>query len=80
LSNDYLDALLAVREAGFLDEYVAHYHRRPGWQVPESVDASEFARWKRRELSGHRPQTRIIGSWNYARKAVGEPGRALQEH
>lgn len=64
--NPYLDQLAAVREAGYLDEYVVHYFRRRAWQVPAEVDVEAFRSWKRRHLRGHQPQTRIIGSWNYA--------------
>ena len=35
------------------------------WQVPAEVRVDEFRRWKRGELRGHKPRTRIIGSWNY---------------
>lgn len=64
--NPYLDLLAAVREAGYLDEYVVHYFGRRNWQVPAEVDVDAFRGWKRRHLRGHQPQTRIIGSWNYA--------------
>ncbi len=62
----YLDALVSVREEGFLDEYVAHYFARRDWQIPAEVDSDAFDAWRRRHLRGHRPVTRIIGSWNYA--------------
>ncbi len=65
----YLDTLLAVSEAGFLDEYVVHYFGRDGWQVPADVDLEAFREWRRSRLGGHRPQTRLIGSWGYGRAA-----------
>lgn len=61
----YLDALLRVREAGFLDEYTVRYFSRQHWQVPAEVDIDQFRDWQREHLHGHRPQTRMIGSWNY---------------
>ena len=63
--DPYLDALLQVRKAGFLDEYTVHYFGREHWQVPAEVRVDEFRRWQRKHLRRHQPQTRIIGSWNY---------------
>ena len=63
----YLDALTAAESAGHLDEYVWHYLRRRGWQRPPGIDTDAFDRWRRSNLArGHRPQTRIVGSWGYA--------------
>lgn len=64
--DDYLDALLEVRFAGFLDEYTVHYFGRSGWRVPDAVDMDAFHAWRREHLRGHRPETRLIGSWGYA--------------
>ena len=63
--DPYLDTLLRVRDAGFLDEYTVHYFGRSGWLVPAEVRVDEFRRWQRGNLPGHKPQMRIIGSWNY---------------
>ncbi len=70
IANDYLDTLLAVREAGFLDEYTTYYFRRDGWQIPVEVDLDAFSNWRARHLKHHRPQTRIVGSWNYKRTSA----------
>ncbi|MDX1518048.1 MAG: hypothetical protein R3288_14475 [Woeseiaceae bacterium] len=67
LAHDYLDDLLRVREAGYLDEYVVRYFGRKSWQVPVEVDVAAFRRWSRDHLPRHRPETHLIGSWNYAR-------------
>ena len=64
-SDDYLDALLRVRDAGFLDEYTVRYFGKKHWQVPAEVDVAAFRRWQKQHLKGHRPQSRLIGSWNY---------------
>ena len=64
-SDAYLDALLQVREAGYLDEYTVRYFGRDHWQVPVEVEVAEFLEWRRTHLRRHRPQTRVIGSWNY---------------
>ena len=64
-SDPYLDALLGVRDAGFLDEYTVHYFGRRHWLVPAEVRVDDFRRWQRKHLPRHRPRTRIIGSWNY---------------
>lgn len=64
----YLDTLLAVSEAGYLDEYVVHYFGEDGWRVPAEVEIEAFREWSRSRLSGHRPETRLIGSWGYSPK------------
>jgi hypothetical protein len=66
--HEYLDALLSVDEAGFLAEYVAHYFSRRSWQLPDDLRTREFHEWRRVHLRRHEPQTRLIGSWNYAHK------------
>ena len=65
ISDDYLDALLAVRAAGYLREYTAHYFRRDDWREPVEANVKAFDDWRREHLRGHRPQTRIVGSWGY---------------
>jgi len=67
-ADAYLDDLLRVQQAGFLDEYVAHYFGRKSWQLPANLQAKAFDDWRRRDLRGHKPETRLIGSWNYAEK------------
>lgn len=64
-TDAYLDDLLRVREAGYLDEYVVHYFSRRHWQVPAEVRVSDFRRWQRANLRQHRPRTQLVGSWNY---------------
>lgn len=64
-TDDYLDELLRVRDAGFLDEYTVYYFGKDHWQVPAEVRIDDFRAWQRQNLRGHKPQTRIIGSWNY---------------
>lgn len=63
--DPYLDTLLTVREAGFLDEYVAHYFGRAGWEMPADLDFAAFRDWRRAKLRRHKPETRLIGSWGY---------------
>ncbi|HEX9852946.1 MAG TPA: hypothetical protein VGA68_08020 [Woeseiaceae bacterium] len=65
--DNYLDDLLRVQQSGFLDEYVAHYFARKSWTLPASLQPKAFDDWRRRDLRGHKPQTRLIGSWNYAK-------------
>jgi hypothetical protein len=64
-SDPYLDSLLQVRNAGFLDEYTVHYFGRADWHVPAEVQVGDFRRWQKGNLPRHKPQTRTIGSWNY---------------
>lgn len=66
ITDRYLDALLRVRRAGFLDEYTVHYLGRKHWQVPAEVDLRAFADWRKDNLRRHRVRTRLIGSWGYA--------------
>ncbi|MCP4300953.1 MAG: hypothetical protein GY783_10235, partial [Gammaproteobacteria bacterium] len=61
----YLDDLIAVREAGFLDEYTVRYFGCKEWQVPVEVRVDDFRRWQRKHLPRHEPETHIIGSWGY---------------
>jgi len=70
LSNSYLDSLDAVESAGFLGEYVAHYHARNEWTLPGNLDRPGFATWRRDHLAGHRSRTHLTGSWNYARNTA----------
>ena len=69
-SDAYLDELVAVREAGYLGAYTAYFFRRNNWQVPEKVDVDAFAEWRRQHLHRHRPQTRIVGYWDYQHKSA----------
>lgn len=69
ITDDYLDALIAVQEAGFLAEYTAGFFGKKHWRLPEGLRVNEFQAWHKANLRRHRPQTRIIGSWNYQRNA-----------
>lgn len=64
-ADAYLDTLLRVRDAGYLDEYTVRYFGKKHWQVPAEVDVDGFRRWQRQHLPRHKPQMRLIGSWNY---------------
>ncbi|HEU4617337.1 MAG TPA: hypothetical protein VFV10_04815 [Gammaproteobacteria bacterium] len=67
--DPYLDTLLAVSRAGFLEEYVAYYFGKDGWQVPSDVDMDSFQEWRRTTLKRHKPETHLVGSWGYRRVA-----------
>ena len=64
-ADSYLDSLLRVHDAGFLEEYVVRYFGQRDWQVPPVVQTDRFRAWQRENLRRHKPVTRIIGSWNY---------------
>lgn len=66
VQDSYLETLTDVRDAGYLEEYTVHYFARADWQVPVEVDSTAFQSWRRQHLRRHKPQTRLIGSWNYA--------------
>ncbi len=70
LADEYLDELSSVKTAGYLDEYVARNFRKRHWELPGDLDMSGFKKWRRSNLPSHKPQTRIIGSWNYARNVT----------
>lgn len=74
ISDAYLDDMLAIREAGYLDEYTAYYFRRASWQVPIEVDVDSFVEWQQKHMRRHRPQTRLIGSWNFDKKSAHTAG------
>lgn len=65
ITDDYLDILAAVQAAGFLGEYTARFFGKKHWLLPEGLRVAEFRGWRKEHLRGHRPQTRITGSWNY---------------
>jgi len=66
VADDYLDVLMTVQEAGFLGEYTARFFGKKHWQLPEGLRVTAFQAWQKENLRRHRPQTRIIGSWNYS--------------
>ena len=66
-SDAYLDKLVQVQNAGYLSEYVVRYFRQKSWDVPEELDMYEFRVWSVENLYRHQPQTRMTGSWSYAK-------------
>jgi len=70
LTDEYLDELSSIQTAGYLDEYVARNFSKRHWELPGDLDMSGFKKWRRSNLPGHKPQTRIIGSWNYAKNVT----------
>ena len=77
-SDEYLDALNRVREAGHLDEYVVYYFGTRHWQVPAEVDMRGFRQWQDRHLGHHKASTRIVGSWNYRERVIEATGASLE--
>lgn len=67
IQDRYLDQLVEVHDAGFLDEYVVHHFGKESWYVPGEIDVRAFRRWRRQHIGPHKVETRIVGSWNYAR-------------
>ena len=67
VADDYLDSLSRVYDAGFLAEYTAHYFGKKHWVLPDDIRKDAFREWRREHLRGHKPRTRLLGSWNYAR-------------
>jgi hypothetical protein len=71
IRDSYLDELSAVRGAGFLPEYVADNFGQRHWRAPPHLDKRAYATWRREHLGRHKPVTRLVGSWNYARNVAG---------
>jgi hypothetical protein len=69
--DEYLDDLVQVAAAGYLDEYVAGFLEKKQWELPDDLETRAFWKWQRKNLRGHEPQTKITGSWNYARNVSG---------
>jgi hypothetical protein len=67
VSDQYLDELANIEDAHFLPEYVAEHFARRDWSLPADLDMKGYVAWRRAHLPRHRPVTRLIGSWNYAR-------------
>ncbi len=54
----YLDVLAAVRAAGFLNEYVWRFLRRPNWEMPAGLTIEAFEKWlNEKGLQDHKPGT-----------------------
>lgn len=70
LTDEYLDELVSIERAGYLDEYVARHFRHEHWQLPGDLDIPAYRRWQRDSLPAHKPITRIVGSWNYGRNVT----------
>lgn len=70
VTDEYLDDLRLVQEAGFLDEYVARHFSNREWTVPNDIDADGYRHWARQHMRAHKPETRITGSWNYSRYVI----------
>lgn len=70
LADEYLDELVSIHRAGFLDEYVARHFRKRHWQLPEEIDIRAYRRWQRKNVPSHKPETQVVGSWNYARNVI----------
>lgn len=66
-ADAYLDDLGIVDDSGFLPEYVARHFGKRHWSIPEGLEVGAYQRWAHDVIPGHKPETRIIGSWNYAR-------------
>ncbi len=69
--NEYLNDLAEVQTAGYLAEYVATFLEKSHWETPDNLKTRDFRKWQRKHLRDHKPETRIIGSWNYARNVSG---------
>ena len=67
VTDPYLDDLEIIGNAGFLGEHVARHFANQGWDIPDDLEIRAYRKWARDVIPGHDAETRIIGSWNYAR-------------
>jgi len=67
----YLDDLDAIERAGYLPEHVARHFGRRHWELPPTLEVGDYRRWERQAVPGLEPETRLVGSWNYARNVSG---------
>jgi hypothetical protein len=78
----YLDVLVAVREAGFMREYVAMLLARPGWTIPgaelAAMSLDRFEPWAHKNLAEHDAVTRVRFMMNGKSAAV-VPGDKLPD-
>jgi tetratricopeptide (TPR) repeat protein len=78
----YLDALVAVRDAGFLREYVAVLLARPGWTIPGTelgaMNLDRFQPWAQKNLPQHEVATRVTFSVN-GKTTPAVPGAGLPD-
>ena len=58
--NRYLDDLITVMDAGFLEEYVWTYFRDSNWKESNILRLVEFDHWQSLHLRGHEPETRAV--------------------
>ncbi len=68
--DDYLDDLLRVDDAGFLQEYVALEFKRRRWEIPENLAIAAYKRWRKTALAGHKRERRLVGSWNFEERTA----------
>ena len=70
LVDPYLDELLLVQQEGYLGEYVGYHLRQRSWTVPGTLRLRTYRRWLADTLPGHKPETRLIGTWNYKERVA----------
>ncbi|OQW37413.1 MAG: hypothetical protein A4E19_13485 [Nitrospira sp. SG-bin1] len=63
LTNRYLDDLVTVLDANFLEEYTWTYFRSDDWRQPNDLRLAEFDRWRSMNLQGHKPETRAVSQF-----------------
>lgn len=66
-SDAYLDDLRFVQQSGYLQEHVVRHFGRRYWKTPNDIDSRSYRRWLAIQIPDHKPETRWVGSWNYAR-------------
>lgn len=57
ISYEFMDQMELIADAGYLEEYVWRFYRRPDWPESEDLRLEEFDAWAAVHLQGHRPVT-----------------------
>jgi hypothetical protein len=70
-SDQYLDDLALIQDAGYLHEHIARHFAKSHWDMPDHLQLGDYKQWARENIPRHKAETRIIGSWNYASSVSG---------
>ena len=57
ISYEFMEQMELIAGAGFLEEYVWRFYRRPDWPEPQDLRMSEFDAWAAANVQDHRPMT-----------------------
>ena len=59
--DPYASELYSVYKAGYMEQYVWHFHNQNEWSKPDSTE--EYKVWVLKHLSTHNQQTKFVGKY-----------------